>query len=131
MLLYKHVKYIKNFFKDIAMKRIILSIAVLGVLCLLDATVFADGGYSNITYVNQYYHGRYPGAAVGYYGGRAYLPPPPPPPAVMVYEMPTAQSTMFPNNRPWPIRQMRPAPYYYPRAGFYYSNPNVAIGVEY
>jgi hypothetical protein len=111
------------------MKHVIFSIAVLGVLCLLGTHLFADGGYPNITYGNQNYHRQYPGAAVGYYGGRAYLPPPPPP-AVIVYELPTAQSTMFPNNPPWPIRQMRPAPYY-PRAGFYYANPNFAVGVEY
>jgi hypothetical protein len=124
------------FRKDIAMKRIILAIAILGVLSLLSAPLFADGGrYPNIVKVNQFYHGGHHGGyhdgyQGGYYGGwntyRVYQAPPP------VWQYPPVQSTMFPNVPPWPPRQNYPASYYYyPNAGFYYSNPNIAIGVEF
>jgi hypothetical protein len=120
------------FRKELAMKRIILGIAVLGVLSILSAPLMAyDGVHSNIVHVNQYYHGGYHGPYHApyyanyrpvnhgaYYGGwnayPVYYPP------VLTYPR---VSPMFPQ----PVCQ----PYYgyYPSASFYYSSPELSIGV--
>jgi hypothetical protein len=115
------------------MKRIILVIAVLGILCFLSAPVMAGGGvYPNIVKVNQYYHGGhhpgYPGGRCdGWYGYRVYTPPPPP-----VWGYPVIASTMFPPHPPmFPQAVYRPYYRYYPRVGFYYSTPDFSVGLGY
>jgi hypothetical protein len=128
------------FRKESAMRSIILSFAVLGVLSILAAPVMAgDAVHSNIV---QYYHGGYHGnyhanyhpvSHGAYYGGwngyRGYYPQTFVSPVVV---SPLVTSPMFPPRAviyPEPVYQ----PYYgyYPSAGFYYSSPQFSIGVGY
>jgi hypothetical protein len=121
------------------MKRITLTITVIGIFFVLIAPVLADGGRNvNVVQVNQRYyggghggyhsgyHGGYHGGYQGgYYGGwngyRAYYPP------VITYRQDTR---LFPNHP-----EMIPNPvgpyYYYPQSSFYYSSPGFSIGVGY
>jgi hypothetical protein len=123
------------FRKEFAMKPIVLGIAVLGVLSILSAPLMAGGPvHSNIVHVNQYYHGGYHGPyhapyhanyRAAYYGGwngyQVYNPP--------VWAYPVVSSPLFP---PHPSIFQQPVyqPYYcYPSASFYYSSPELSIGV--
>ena len=123
------------------MKRIILSIAVTCVLGILSAPLLAgDGVPSNIVKVNQYYHGGYHGnyhggyhAAYhggyrggyygGYYGGAVVYNAFPP-----LWNYPVT-STLFPPIPPPVVPQPVYPTYYYPGASFYYSSPELSIGV--
>jgi hypothetical protein len=129
------------FRKELAMKPIILGIAVLGVLSILSAPVMAGGPvHSNIVHVTQYYHGGYHGPYHApyhanyhasyhpvyhgaYYGGGypVYVQP--------AWGYPVVASPLFP---PHPSMFPQPVyePYYnYPSASFYYSSPELSIGV--
>jgi hypothetical protein len=127
------------FRKELAMKPIILGIAVLGVLSILSAPLMAGGPvHSNIVHVNQNYHGGYHGPyhanyhasyhpvyRTAYYGGWNRYPVYSPP----VWGYPVVTSPLFP---PHPPRFPQPVyqPYYnYPSANFYYSGPGLSIGV--
>jgi hypothetical protein len=100
------------------MKRVMLTLMVLGILGVLAAPVLAGGpGY--------HYGGHY-GGHYGYNGGwgmyRAYYPP------VYVYNSPARMFPYHPAIPPLPIA----APYYYyPSTSFYYSSPSFSIGFGY
>ncbi|MGA2796934.1 MAG: hypothetical protein ABSE63_05105 [Thermoguttaceae bacterium] len=124
------------------MKPITLGIAVLGVLGILSVPLMAyDGVHSNIVHVNQYYHGAYHGPSHApyhanyhpayhgaYYGGwngdRVYYPQP--------LAIPIVSSPLFPDYTPmFPQPVYQPYYGYYPGASFYYSSPQLSIGVGY
>jgi hypothetical protein len=111
------------------MKRIILTIAVIGILSVLVAPAMAGGGvHNNIILVSHPYYGKpHGGYNGGYYGGhygngygyRAYYPP--------VYGY-APYVTRFP--QPVIIYPPVVRPYYYcPRNSFYYDTPGFSIGV--
>jgi hypothetical protein len=119
--------------KEIAMKRILLTVAALGVLAcpVLAAGVptnshlqasYIDANLDhrtpvNIVQVDHYYHGGHSGGHHnGWYGPRVYYPP--------VWVNPQIV-------RPYPCPPPIYRPYYYtpPYAGFYYRSPGISIGV--
>jgi hypothetical protein len=114
------------FRKDLAMKRIILTLAVLGVFGILVSPVLAGGGiHANIVQVGYpHYGGPHGGYHGDYHGGwngyRAYYPPPPCGYAPYV--------TRFPPHPPM-IYSPYVRPYYYPSNSFYYATPGFSIGV--
>ena len=126
------------FRKELAMKPIILGIAVLGVLSILSAPLMAgDGVHSNIVHVTQYYHGGYHGPYHApyhanyhpvyhgaYYGGGypVYVQP--------AWGYPVVASPLFPPHDPlFPQPVYQPYYGYCPSASFYYSSPELSIGV--
>ncbi len=97
------------------MKRIILTIMVLGILSFLVTPVLAGGAvHAHIVRVNGYHYGGY---HYGYHGGwngyRAYYPP------VYVYNL---EGRMFPNHPAIPPLPIVAPYYYYPGSSFYYSS---------
>jgi hypothetical protein len=108
------------------MKRIMLTISVIGIFFVLAAPALAGGGmHSNIVQVNQrYYGGGHGGYHGGYHGGwngyRAYYPP------VIVYRQDTRLFPNHPEMVPMPVNGPY---YYYPSSSFYYSSPRFSIGV--
>jgi len=119
------------------MKRIILSIAVFGVLGILAAPALAGGPYPNIVHGNQYYHGGYHGNYHAgyhevyhghpgpYYGGRVVMSPI----TFWNYRGPTS---IFPPPPPPFVRPpIYPTYYYQPEASFYYASPGLSIGVNF
>jgi hypothetical protein len=112
------------------MKRIILAIAVLGLLFFLSTPVMADGGRGPHTYYHNDHRGGYPGRYYGGYSvgyGYQVYTPVPMVPAWQAY--PTVNSTMFPNATPIYPRAVVQS--YYPGAGFYYYSPGVSIRIGY
>ena len=122
------------------MKPITLGIAILGVLSILSVPLMADDGvHSNIVHVTQYYHGGYHGPYHApyhanyhpvyhgaYYGGwngyQVYTP--------QVWAYPVVPSPLFPPHDPmFPQPVYQPYYSYYPSASFYYSSPELSIGV--
>lgn len=105
------------------MKRIKLTIMVLGILSVLALPVLA-GGRVTTNISHPHHGGQYVGYHGGYHGGwngyRAYYPP--------AYGY-TPYVTRYPPHPPMFYTPVYRPYYYYPRSSFYYATPRFSIGL--